>query len=560
MPEETKDPTYDPTKSLEERKKDAINRQLDILRDLLWGLTNLSSTEVDEFLDPETGRDAVTAFRQTLGGRDAAIFARFWEMFPKRFPKSEIETTPEGDKYRKGTGWKNFTALAADIENLIELGNDLETDPRKTASSNKELFAFLSGGVLGDSLFGDLIVYDGQDFEEVFAGQYDDYLKEQVPEETSPRSIPDAVGEPIPPVVEPEIGADFQTLPPEGPATQYPTPSARGGFEAGDATMIEGVPGSVPPSDGAAPAPGKSGQFTQYFNDLLNNDFFKQAGWEITTGAQGEPLPRGMTLGQYLDDHPETDEAYFNVLAKQAKNWDTFRVNQAVLFGQTEGEELRTLEDNIKKVRKALSNFGVNLDEVDEATIINIARNAFIMGWDDQEIDQALYDNAELALTDMAKGDHANTVHLLRGKAQDYMLNIDDATLDHYAEQINTGMATLGGITQGFAEMARSEYPALDEIMDKGFLPGTYFGSFQTAATTLLERPVKFFGDDRNMFDVIAKGVPDAETGFRPMTIPEAQTYIRSLPEWEETQNARQSGRRVVENVMKKWGAVGRTN
>jgi hypothetical protein len=108
--------------------------------------------------------------------------------------------------------------------------------------------------------------------------------------------------------------------------------------------------------------------------------------------------------------------------------------------------------------------------------------------------------------------------------------------------------------------MARSEYPALDEIMDKGFLPGTYFGSFQTAATNLLERPVKFFGDDRNMFDVIAKGVPDAETGFRPMTIPEAQTYIRSLPEWEETQNARQSGRKVVENIMKKWGAVGRTS
>ena len=544
MPEETKDPTYDPTKSLEERKESAIAGRLEILQALLWGFSNLSSGQIDEFLADE---DARISFRQGLGGRDAAMFNRFFPMF-KNIAAGVAE----------GTTWKDFAALAENLQQIIEIGDGLDSE-----SSNEELFAFLSGGVLSDSLIGDVIEYDGADFEGGFANQYDDYLKGQAPEETSPRTFPDAVGEPIPPVVEPEIGADFQTLPPEGPATQYPTPFVGPGpvdpnesGQAGGGGAIE----TVPPSDGAAPAPGKSGQFTQYFNDLLNNDFFKQAGWEITTGAQGEPLPRGMTLGQYLDDHPETDEAYFNILARQAKNWDTFRVNQAVLFGQTEGEELRTLEDNIKKVRKALSNFGVNLDEVDEATIINIARNAFIMGWDDQEIDQALYDNAELALTDMAKGDHANTVHLLRGKAQDYMLNIDDATLDHYAEQINTGMATLGGITQGFAEMARSEYPALKEVMDKGFLPGTYFGSFQTAATTLLERPVKFFGDDRNMFDVIAKGVPDAETGFRPMTIPEAQTYIRSLPEWEETQNARQSGRRVVENVMKKWGAVGRTN
>ena len=544
MPEETKDLRYDPTKSLQERKESAITGRLEILQALLWGFSNLSSGQIDEFLADE---DARISFRQGLGGRDAAMFNRFFPMF-KNIAAGVAE----------GTTWKDFAALAENLQQIIEIGDGLDSE-----SSNEELFAFLSGGVLSDSLIGDVIEYDGADFEGGFANQYDDYLKGQAPEETSPRSIPDAVGEPIPPVVEPEIGGGAQTLPPEGPATQYPTPFVGPGpvdpnesGQAGGGGAIE----TVPPSDGAAPAPGKSGQFTQYFNDLLNNDFFKQAGWEITTGAQGEPLPRGMTLGQYLDDHPETDEAYFNVLARQAKNWDTFRVNQAVLFGQTEGEELRTLEGNIKKVREALSNFGVNLDEVDEATIINIARNAFVMGWDDQEIDQALYDNAELTLTGMAKGDHADMVYQLRNKAQLYMLNIDDATLDVYAQQINTGMATLGGITQGFAEMARSEYPALDEIMDKGFLPGTYFGSFQTAATNLLERPVKFFGDDRNMFDVIAKGVPDAETGFRPMTIPEAQTYIRSLPEWEETQNARQSGRRVVENIMKKWGAVGRTN
>ena len=519
-------------KSLEERKEDAKNRHLDTLRDLLWGLTNLDAKQIDEVM--ATGPEK---FRNTLSGKDSATFARFWEMFPKRFAK--------------GTSWDSFVLLVEDIENLIEVGEGLNA-----GSSEGELFDFLSGGVLADSLFGDSVVYDGQDFADtsMFADRYDEYIEGPPAEETSPRSIPEAVGEPIPPVVEPEIGGGAQVLPPEGPVGVHPI---EGAWDAN----IPTVPGSpVPPSDGTAPAPapGKSAGFVGYLDALISNDFFKQAGWEITHDHLGNPLPPGTTLGQHLDDNPELDDSYFLGLARQAKNWDTFRYKEAELFGQTDAELSRTLEDKVKEVRKALSNFGVNLDEVDEATIARIARNAYIMGWtaENGELDQALYDNAELAITNMAKGDHANTVHLLRGKAQLYMLNIDDATLDHYAQQINTGMATLGGITQGFAEMARSEYPALKEIMDKGFLPGTYFGSFQTAATNLLERPVKFFGDDRNMFDVIAKGVPDEETGFRPMTIPEAQTYIRSLPEWENTKNARQRGRSVVENIMNKWGAV----
>ena len=95
--------------------------------------------------------------------------------------------------------------------------------------------------------------------------------------------------------------------------------------------------------------------------------------------------------------------------------------------------------------------------------------------------------------------------------------------------------------------------------MDQGFLPENYFSGYEAKASSLLERPVEFFGKDRGMFDVISQGVSDPETGFRQMTIPEAAVYVRSLPEWENTKNARQSGRAVVESILKKWGAVGRS-
>ena len=181
------------------------------------------------------------------------------------------------------------------------------------------------------------------------------------------------------------------------------------------------------------------------------------------------------------------------------------------------------------------------------------------MGWDDDEIEAAIYNNAELAITNMGKGDHASMYDQVKAKARNYMLEIDEQTLHNYAQQIITGQATLSGISAGFARLARDTYPQLGTIMDQGFLPENYFSGYEAKASSLLERPVEFFGKDRGMFDVISQGVSDPETGFRQMTIPEAAVYVRSLPEWENTKNARQSGRAVVESILKKWGAVGRS-
>ena len=69
------------------------------------------------------------------------MFNRFFPMF-KNIAAGVAE----------GTTWKDFAALAENLQQIIEIGDGLDSE-----SSNEELFAFLSGGVLSDSLIGDVI-------------------------------------------------------------------------------------------------------------------------------------------------------------------------------------------------------------------------------------------------------------------------------------------------------------------------------------------------------------------------------------------------------------------
>ena len=533
-------------KSLAQRKEDAINEQLDALQSFLWAFKTLSADELDGLL-----RGDADVKNKYFG---KGQFAPFWKLFPKRFAK--------------GTTWGTFTALQDEIEDLIAMGDELDA-----GSSPDEIFAFLSGGSLRGTVLEGVGEYSGAEFEGAFLKSFQEYIEADPWASVDESNIPDETDQLIEEPTEspntvdtsPNMADSISVLPPEGPLEQQPTPDAPAITEPvfGGHTNIGPQPPAVPgggtiPGDGDAPAPGKSNGFVTYLQQQIRNDFFKQPGWEITRDINGNSIP-SVSLGDYLDANPGIDESYFLELVRQTKNWETFRLNEAKLWGQTEAEEKRTLENNINKVKKKLANFGVNLDEVDEAIIHQLARDTYIMGWDDDEIEAAIYNNAELAITNMGKGDHASMYDQVKAKARNYMLEIDEQTLHNYAQQIITGQATLSGISAGFARLARDTYPQLGTIMDQGFLPENYFSGYEAKASSLLERPVEFFGKDRGMFDVISQGVSDPDTGFRQMTIPEAAVYVRSLPEWENTKNARQSGRAVVESILKKWGAVGRS-
>ena len=72
----------------------------------------------------------------------------------------------------------------------------------------------------------------------------------------------------------------------------------------------------------------------------------------------------------------------------------------------------------------------------------------------------------------------------------------------------------------------------------------------------MLERNVDFLGTDRQMFINIMGGQSSDEFIQKPLTLGQTNKYVRSLDEWNYTDNARQDARGMAEQIAKTFGAV----
>jgi len=283
----------------------------------------------------------------------------------------------------------------------------------------------------------------------------------------------------------------------------------------------------------------------------------------ITENERGETI-QPINIIDYIESRNITSTVIMRQLFKKTPwslnggeintlKWDA---NWASL---NEAQQDTLIKDKVEAITKLARTWGLQLtQEEDVAAIKQIAIKAGRLGLTNQEIQGEFYTNATFLWdpTNTQTGVHARQRDLLRNEARTYMLNISDENLDLFSRQILTGEMTLGGIQAGFRSQAYNSSPAIADLIDKGFTPQGYFATYENDAATLLERPINFMGDDRDLYEAIAYGVTDASGISRPMTIPEAKTHIRGMNEWQFTKNANDKGRSLIENISSRFGAV----
>lgn len=283
----------------------------------------------------------------------------------------------------------------------------------------------------------------------------------------------------------------------------------------------------------------------------------------ITENERGETI-QPINIIDYIESRNITSTVIMRQLFKKTPwslnggeistlKWDA---NWASL---NEAQQDTLIKDKVEAITKLARTWGLQLtQEEDIAAIKQIAIKAGRLGLTNQEIQGEFYTNATFLWdpTNTQTGVHARQRDLLRNEAQTYMLNISDENLDLFSRQILTGEMTLGGIQAGFRSQAYNSSPAIADLIDKGFTPQGYFATYENEAAALLERPINFMGDDRDLYEAIAYGVTDASGISRPMTIPEAKTHIRGTNGWQFTKNANDKGRTLIENISSRFGAV----
>ena len=105
--------------------------------------------------------------------------------------------------------------------------------------------------------------------------------------------------------------------------------------------------------------------------------------------------------------------------------------------------------------------------------------------------------------------------------------------------------------------MAKSRFPSLAPMIDQGYTVKNLFDPYVQEIGKWLEIPTTGINlaEDMRFKPIIDHTGADGE--HRPMSLYEMGQYVRTLPEWQTTNNAKTSARNLADFVAKKFGSVG---
>ena len=219
---------------------------------------------------------------------------------------------------------------------------------------------------------------------------------------------------------------------------------------------------------------------------------------------------------------------------------------------------LELLDDTYDSLILEAERIGIDTNQVKvKNAVMGMAYNAKQLNMTDFEMKSEFLTNVNLAFDPNAvkgSGTFGAIRQKLQSNAATYMLKLDDASLDQFAQDIYLGKATYEGINAGFASSSKDMNPAIASLIDQGYTPSAYFASYGNVASNLLGRPVDFLGSDSKMFSALTDTMVSSDGLGRPMTRGEFERYVRATPEWDTSVNARDEAYSTVDTVLNSFG------
>jgi len=144
----------------------------------------------------------------------------------------------------------------------------------------------------------------------------------------------------------------------------------------------------------------------------------------------------------------------------------------------------------------------------------------------------------------------------IRSTAARYGLKLSDSSVEGYVQSVLNGEMTAEQVKGQFREQAKSLYPSLAKQLDAGDVTSAT-GSYRSIAANVLgvdETSIDF--SDATKFGKLLT-YQDPKTGeARLMNSTEWTQYLRGLPEWANTKEAKDQYSSMIDTVDKIFGKV----
>ena len=263
------------------------------------------------------------------------------------------------------------------------------------------------------------------------------------------------------------------------------------------------------------------------------------------------------------------EEGWFNdedKLNAALQNTGWFRTTQASArqFAIRQSTDPASVEAaiaaEIEKVRGSSGNLGLTLNE---NSLRKVATDSLKFGYSPTQVLNAIGSEAVAeatlggpqGMTDLTRG---ATGRDLRAKAKEYGQRPDDRLVEQWTQEILTGGKTEAQWVELLTNQARTQFRSLQPALDRGETVESAMSAYKQQANRVLEGLVDVdqidWTDDRwNK----ALNYRDEKTNeYRQMDTWEWNRYLRSLPEWQQTQTAKDTYRDVAFSLAKGFGRM----
>lgn len=240
--------------------------------------------------------------------------------------------------------------------------------------------------------------------------------------------------------------------------------------------------------------------------------------------------------------------------------WKTTEAKERA-FVEESNSDPATQKTNIESKRLEINKLvGKQGYTLSDASLANLAVQAYKYGWDTNELDR--YVGAEVLKTGVTgttkapvtSGMDADTV---RGWASDFGLKLTSKDIDDYTKGLIGKTLTAEQIKSNMKMDAENLYPALKGQLESGRTVAQATATYRAiAANTLGIDGATIDFSDANKWGKLLSYVDPDKGEARLMNSTEWGRFLRNLPEWQQTDDAKSVYRDVASTIVRGFGKV----
>ena len=215
------------------------------------------------------------------------------------------------------------------------------------------------------------------------------------------------------------------------------------------------------------------------------------------------------------------------------------------------------VNQTLAQIQNQAATLGVGLPD---QTAKDLAQDALRYGWTNQQIQQAIGTQVRYTTGQGGWTDADAVIKSLNATAGQYLMSVSPDVLQSWAQNIVAGTQTMDQYKAYLANAASTKWTGMADQIQKGYTPNQIIDNYRNeAAKTMEVDPTSIdFVSNPTYSKILDYVPPDSKDGVhRLMTQSEMDQYLKGLPQWGYTQQARNTAATFEQTLAQTWGKVG---